>query len=77
MTGRTPLIEIDGHDVDALRSAFERAQQLAGPVVVVARTDIFGRLDALGELTDGHFIKLDAELDAALVAELEEAVAGA
>jgi transketolase len=67
-------IEVDGHDVSALNDAFRAADAAPNPAVVVARTDIFGRLSCLPDTVDGHFIKLDDELRNAIVAELEEAL---
>lgn len=65
-------VEVDGHDVDALLPAF-RARVEGKPLVVIARTDILGRLKCFPPMVDGHFIKLDPALFEALVAELEAA----
>jgi transketolase len=67
-------VEVDGHDVGALDDAFRTAAAARSPTVVVARTDIFGRLSCLPDTVDGHFVKLDDELRGAIVAELEEAL---
>ena len=64
----------------ALREAFWALADRLPPghdFVVVARTDIFGRLACLEGRDDGHFIKLSPELEAAMVAELEKAAAHA
>ncbi|HLK31576.1 MAG TPA: 1-deoxy-D-xylulose-5-phosphate synthase N-terminal domain-containing protein, partial [Terriglobales bacterium] len=65
--------EVDGHDVDALASAFNR--RVSAPMVVIARTDIFGRIHSIPATADGHFIKLDRDMQRALIAELEAALA--
>lgn len=61
--------DVDGHDVEALRKAFS-ASSHGKPLVVIARTDILGRMKSLPPTVDGHFIKLDPELQAAVIAEL-------
>jgi transketolase len=66
--------EVDGHDVVALRGALQQAVSSETPAIVVARTEIFGRMRSIQREADGHFIKLDAELERALVEELEEAL---
>jgi transketolase len=66
--------EVDGHDVGALTAALEAAAGAAGPAIVVARTDIFGRLACFPETTDGHFVKLDDELRDAIHAEISQAL---
>lgn len=43
------------------------------PKVVIARTDILGPLKSVPTTVDGHFIKLDAALTAAVIDELESA----
>jgi transketolase len=62
--------EVDGHDVAALVDAFDAALADARPSIVVARTDILGRLGAIPATADGHFLKLDDDLKAAIGAEL-------
>jgi transketolase len=69
--------EVDGHDVAAVRRALHEADRASAPAVVIARTEIFGRMACIPDATDGHFIKLYPELEAALVSELEEALADA
>jgi transketolase len=68
-------IELDGHDVGALMRAFESRSRDSEPIVVVARTQILGRMRSLQSTVDGHFIKLDLELERALVGELEKSLA--
>jgi transketolase len=68
-------VEVDGHDVEALRQAFASRHNAAGPLVVVARTEISGRVRAIPPTVDGHFIKLDSALRQAIVSELEAALA--
>ncbi|NLT07047.1 MAG: transketolase [Solirubrobacterales bacterium] len=63
--------EVDGHDIGALRRAFAACRADDRPSVVVARTDILGRLRSIPDTADGHFLKLDVELEAAIRAELE------
>jgi transketolase len=65
------VIEVDGHDLDALSAAFASQSPDNEPIVVIARTDILGRLRAIPPTVDGHFVKLDDELTRAIVAELE------
>ncbi len=65
------VAEVDGHDVDALSRAFSSRSPDAGPLVVIARTEILGRMRSIPPTVDGHFIKLDGALERALTAELE------
>jgi transketolase len=69
------VIEIDGHDVDALSSAFASRSADAEPLVVIARTEILGRMRSIPPTVDGHFIKLDKGLERALINELESTLA--
>jgi transketolase len=69
------VAEVDGHDVEALARAFASRREGAGPLVVIARTEILGRMRAIPPTVDGHFIKLDSELQAAVLRELEAALA--
>jgi transketolase len=69
------VIELDGHDVDALMRAFESRSTDCEPLVVIARTQILGCMRSLPATVDGHFIKLDRELESALVGELEKSLA--
>jgi transketolase len=68
-------IEVDGHDIQALSAAFATRAPQRAPLVIIARTEIFGRMRSLPPGADGHFVKLDATLERALVAELESALA--
>lgn len=69
------VAEVDGHDVEALSRAFASRHDGDGPLVVIARTEILGRLHAIPPTVDGHFIKLDAALKAAILNELEATLA--
>jgi transketolase len=69
------VAEVDGHDVDALWRALASRREAAGPLVVIARTEILGRIRAVPPTVDGHFIKLDSALQAAILTELEAALA--
>jgi transketolase len=69
------VAEVDGHDVDALSDAFASRSADAEPFVVIARTEILGRMRSIPPTVDGHFIKLDGALERALTAELEAALA--
>lgn len=69
------VAEVDGHDVDALAQAFASRHNGAGPLAVVARTEILGRMRAIPPTVDGHFIKLDGDLQRAIMRELEAALA--
>jgi transketolase len=69
------VAEVDGHDVDALWRAFAARHDGFEPFVIIARTQISGRLRAVPPTVDGHFIKLDAALKAAITTELEAALA--
>jgi len=68
-------LEVDGHDVDALSAALASRSDHSQPLVVIARTEIFGRMKSMPAGVDGHFIKLDPALERALIAELEAALA--
>jgi len=69
------VAEVDGHDVAALWRALAVALDGKGPLVVIARTEISGRMHAIPATVDGHFIKLDRDLQAAIISELEAALA--
>jgi transketolase len=64
------VLDVDGHDVIALSDAFAGARRDPRPSVILARTDILGRLSSIPATADGHFIKLDAELTRAIRDEL-------
>ncbi len=68
------VADVDGHDIDALSAAFSSRSHDAVPLVVIARTDILGRVRSIPPTVDGHFIKLDDALQRALTAELEAAL---
>jgi 3-hydroxyisobutyrate dehydrogenase-like beta-hydroxyacid dehydrogenase/transketolase N-terminal domain/subunit len=69
------VTEVDGHDVNALDEAVAAAVVVAGrPSVVIARTEIFGRLRCIPRTVDGHFINLEGGLDEAIEAELRAAL---
>jgi transketolase len=69
------VVEVDGHDVDALCAAFSSRSPDAEPLAVIARTEVNGRMRSLPATLDGHFIKLDRALERALTAELEASLA--
>ncbi len=62
--------DVDGHDTDALSRAFAGESSDSEPLVVIARTQILGRLKSLPPTVDGHYIKLDPALEAAVLEEL-------
>lgn len=66
--------EVDGHDVVAVERAMGEALRDQRPSVVVARTDILGRLRCIPQGADGHFIKLDDRLRADIAAEVRAGV---
>ena len=68
-------VELDGHDVEALLDALRLQSDDAVPLVVIARTHVMGRVRAIPPTVDGHFIKLDAALEAAIMRELEAGLA--
>jgi len=68
-------VELDGHDVEALSGALRSQSDNTVPLVVIARTHVMGRMQAIPSTVDGHFIKLDAALEAAIVRELEAGLA--
>jgi len=63
--------EVDGHDPAAIVHALG-VRPNAQPLAVIARTDILGRMKSFPPTVDGHFIKLDSALQAAVIAELEK-----
>jgi transketolase len=69
------VAEVDGHDVAALARALEPAAEATAPLIVIARTDILGKLRAIPRTADGHFLKLDPALRQAIEIELERALA--
>jgi transketolase len=69
------VVEADGHDLGALGDALATRCADSEPLVVIARTEIFGRMRSIPASADGHFIKLDSTLERALIAELEAELA--
>jgi transketolase len=69
------VADVDGHDVEALARALASRHDGAAPLAVIARTEILGRVHAIPPTVDGHFIKLDGNLKAAIMRELEAALA--
>ena len=69
------VAEVDGHDVDALATAFGSRSEGGKPLAIIARTEMTGRMRAIPPSTDTHFLKLDKALEAAIVRELEAALA--
>ncbi|HTW73958.1 MAG TPA: 1-deoxy-D-xylulose-5-phosphate synthase N-terminal domain-containing protein [Steroidobacteraceae bacterium] len=67
--------EVDGHDLHALSAALASRSRDAQPFVLIARTEVLGRLHSLPRTLDGHFLRLDAAQQRALIAELEGALA--
>jgi transketolase len=68
-------VEVDGHDADALYDALGTMRDGGAPSVVIARTHIVGGMRSLPSTLDGHFLKLDAATERALVQELEASLA--
>jgi transketolase len=69
------VADIDGHDVEALARALASRHDGDAPLAVIARTEILGRVRAIPPTVDGHFIKLDGNLKAAIMRELEASLA--
>jgi transketolase len=67
--------EVDGHDAEALSSTLKNHENDDGPFVLIARTETSGRLRSIPATVDGHFIKLDAALERAVISELQAALA--
>ena len=63
------VLEVDGHDVEALSAALATRCAGSEPLVLIARTEIFGRMRSIPAGADGHFIKLDPAVERALIAE--------
>jgi len=62
--------DVDGHDVVALDSAFELAAADPRPSIIIARTSITHGIAAIPDDSDGHFIKLPADLAVVALEEL-------
>jgi len=69
------VAEVNGHDVEALSSALKGRENNEGPFVLIARTETSGRLRSIPPAVDGHFIKLDAALEGAVISELQATLA--
>ena len=67
-------LDVDGHNVEVLHQACA-APADGRPRIIIARTDILGRMRAIPRTADGHFIKLDPALRAAIESELESTLA--
>ena len=61
--------------MEALSGALRSQSDNTVPLVVIARTHVMGRMQAIPSTVDGHFIKLDAALEAAIMRELEAGLA--
>jgi transketolase len=70
------VADIDGHDVSAVAQAIARPEN-GRPRIVIARTHIAGRMRAIPETIDGHWMKVDATLRDAILTELNETLARA
>ena len=62
--------DVDGHDIGALVQSLG-VRPNGKPLAVIARTDILGRMKSFPPTVDGHFIKINSALQAAVIAELE------
>jgi transketolase len=67
--------QVDGHNVDALTYALSCYNQGEAPLVIIARTEVSGRLRSIPATVDGHFMKLDPTLENAITTELQSALA--
>jgi transketolase len=67
-------LDVDGHDIAALCAALA-APRTGAPRIIVAHTEILGRMHAIPRAADGHFIKLDHALQQAIETELDAALA--
>lgn len=63
-------LEVDGHDLGQLLTALEA--ETDRPKVIVAKTTPTAGLDAIDDLDDAHFMKVDGPLRNAMVDELAE-----
>ena len=59
-----------GHDVGAIREGMDDALASDRPTVILAKTDILGRLTSFPPTVDGHFIKLTPDLTRNVLEEL-------
>lgn len=67
--------DVAGNDADAVNTAIGQALESGKPAIIIGRTSITHGLSVLPDSTDGHFIKLSAELTKAAQAELEARLA--
>jgi transketolase len=61
--------EVDGHDMAQIRLALGRCVTRK-PHIIIGRTHVTGRLKAIPATADGHFLKIDSRLSAAILEEL-------
>ena len=64
------VVEVDGHDVEALRDAFEAAPAPGRPSVVIANTTKGRGVRFLEDRKKGHYVKLSADLHKRATASL-------
>ncbi len=64
------VLPVDGHDIARLAEAFHHARSSKRPSIIVAQTDILGRLTSFPAGVDGHFIKLTKDLQSVVLDEL-------
>jgi transketolase len=65
------VLPVDGHDIARVAEALHQTRSSKGPSIVVAQTDILGRLTSFPAGVDGHFIKLTNDLRSVLLDELD------
>jgi transketolase len=68
-------LDVDGHDLTAIATAIEAAQDSDAPTLIACRTSTVHGLRCLPPDSDGHFIKLPPELADAAIAELTDELA--
>jgi transketolase len=64
------VLPVDGHDIARVAQAFDQARASKRPSILVAQTDILGRLKSFPAGVDGHFIKLTKDLQRVVLDEL-------
>lgn len=67
------VLDIDAHDLSAIEGAQSGVPAPTLPKVIIARTDILGRLRSIPSTVDGHFVKLDGAIKDHIIEELEAA----
>jgi transketolase len=67
------VLDIDGHDLSAIEGALSGVGAATLPNVIIARTDILGRLRSIPSTVDGHFVKLDGAIKDHIIEELQAA----